>query len=51
MTKSLSILNKLTVGQLLTLVYPEDDFPFYYIVEKWKYSVVRRRQGGLTNGN
>lgn len=33
MTKSVSVLNKLTVGQMLSLVYPEDDFPFYYIVE------------------
>lgn len=34
MTKSKSILNKLTAGQILNLVYPDlEEYPFYYIVE------------------
>lgn len=40
MTKSVSVLNKLTVGQMLSLVYPEYNFPFYYIVENGSIQLI-----------
>ena len=33
MTKNTSFLNRLTVGQLLRLVYSEEEYPVYCIVE------------------
>ena len=40
MTKSLSILNKLTVDQFKNLVYPVTELSFYFIVENGKIYLI-----------
>lgn len=40
MTKSLSVLNKLTVDQFKNLVYPVTELSFYFIVENGKIYLI-----------